>query len=280
MSNILDVPQNFSTTLNVGGGIDNAQTSGIVLTSVTGLPTDGGMLAFDWANPINTSTIEYIEYTGLSSNTLTGVTRGQEGYTAVTHGNGAKIVGVISRAHIKRLKDNFTAEHDRSTGVHNNLTVVTAAQQSTPSTPSAGFDRLYFKSDDLLYKKTSGGTEAALLSTTDTQTVTNKRRTRRVVTTTQSATPTINTDNGDIFKITGLAQAITSFTTNLSGTPVDGDLMEIRVTDNGTARALTFGASFEATTVALPTTTVISTELKILFEWNATASKWDCVATA
>lgn len=121
---------------------------------------------------------------------------------------------------------------------------------------------------------------ATVAGIASTQTLTNKRVTRRLVATTQSATPTINTDNTDISNITGLAQAITSFTTNLTGTPVDGDLLEIRITDNGTARALTFGTSFEATTVALPTTTVISTMLRILFEWNAAASKWDCLAVA
>ncbi len=115
---------------------------------------------------------------------------------------------------------------------------------------------------------------------TSTQTFTNKRVSRRVVTTTQSATPTINTDNTDVAAITGLAQAVTSFTTNLSGTPVAGDFLEIQVTDNGTARALTFGASFAASTVALPTTTVISTLLHILFEWDTTSSKWILVATA
>lgn len=65
-----------------------------------------------------------------------------------------------------------------------------------------------------------------------TSTLTNKRVSKRVTVTTQSATPTINTDNGDIFQITGLAQAITSFTTNLSGTPVAGDMMMIQITDS------------------------------------------------
>lgn len=114
-----------------------------------------------------------------------------------------------------------------------------------------------------------------------TQTLTNKRITRRLTTTNApGATPTTNTDNVDIINFTGLATAITSMTTNLSGTPVDGDLLEFRFTDNGTARAITWGASFESTTVALPTTTAISTMLRVLLEWNATASKWDCIATA
>ena len=116
---------------------------------------------------------------------------------------------------------------------------------------------------------------------TGTETMTNKRITRRVVAVTQSATPTINTDNTDVAYITGLAQAVTSFTTNLSGTPVNGDMLIIDITDSGTGRALTFGASFEASgTVALPTTTVASTKLTIGFRWNTATSKWTCVAVA
>lgn len=113
-----------------------------------------------------------------------------------------------------------------------------------------------------------------------TTTLTNKRITRRFVTTTQSATPAINTDNTDIASITGLAQAITSMTTNLTGTPVAGDLLQIQITDNGTARAITWGTSFAATTVALPTTTVISTLLRVGFQWDTVAAKWQCIAVA
>lgn len=119
-----------------------------------------------------------------------------------------------------------------------------------------------------------------IVTLTGTQTLTNKRVTKRVVTTTQSATPIINTDNTDVAYITGLAQAVTSFTTNLSGTPLNGDTLIIDVTDNGTGRALTFGTSFEASTIALPTTTVSFTKLTIGFRWNIATSKWTCVAVA
>lgn len=119
-----------------------------------------------------------------------------------------------------------------------------------------------------------------LVARATTDTLSNKRITARVVSTTQSATPTINTDNTDVATITALAQAITSFTTNLSGTPVAGDALIIYITDNGTARGITWGSSFEASTVALPTTTVISTLLIVGFFWNAVTSKWRCVAVA
>jgi hypothetical protein len=97
------------------------------------------------------------------------------------------------------------------------------------------------------------------------------------VTTTQSATPIINTDVQKVVNITGIAQAITSMTTNLTGTPADGDELQIAFTDNGTARAITWGAKFEASTVALPTTTVISTRLDCFFVWNSVTQKWRIV---
>lgn len=96
-----------------------------------------------------------------------------------------------------------------------------------------------------------------------------------VVAVTQSATPSVNVDNGDTFKITGLAQAITSMTTNLSGTPIEWQMALFDITDNGTARAITRGSSFSNTTLSRPTTTVASTKLRALGMWNGTT--WDCV---
>lgn len=105
-----------------------------------------------------------------------------------------------------------------------------------------------------------------------------KRVTRRVVTVAQSATPSINTDTTDVASITGLAQAITSV--SVTGTPVDGDLLMVRITDNGSAHALAWGGSFESSTVALPTTTVASTMLVVGFMWNTATTKWRCIASA
>ena len=105
-----------------------------------------------------------------------------------------------------------------------------------------------------------------------------RRVARRVVTVSQSATPSINTDITDVASITGLAQAITSV--GVSGTPVDGDLLMVRITDNGSARAISWGGSFEPSTVALPTTTVASTMLVVGFMWNTATTKWRCIASA
>lgn len=120
---------------------------------------------------------------------------------------------------------------------------------------------------------------AATFTPTSTNTVTNKRWQARIGNTTSSATPTINTDNFDIYKLTAQTADITSFTTNLSGTPVDGDVFEIQVTGTA-ARAITWGASFVSSTVTLPTTTVTTATLTVIFQYYTTSSygnnKWVC----
>jgi hypothetical protein len=83
----------------------------------------------------------------------------------------------------------------------------------------------------------------------------------------------------DQFNITALAVAITSFTTNLTGTPVSGQKLMIRIKDNGTARAITWGASFQSSGAAtLPTTTVVNKTHHIGFIYDEVATKWVCLA--
>lgn len=110
------------------------------------------------------------------------------------------------------------------------------------------------------------------------ETLTNKRINPRVLSTTSAANPSINTDNCDIYKLTAQAEAVASFTTNLSGTPVDGQVLIIQITGTA-ARAITWGAKFEASTVALPTTTVTTNMLTVGFIYNSVTAKWRCVAS-
>ena len=92
-----------------------------------------------------------------------------------------------------------------------------------------------------------------------------------------SATPAVDTDNYDVVHITAQTAAITSFT--MTGTPVDGDTLRVSIT--GTAAVgITWGTSFEASTVALPTTTATTARLDVGFLWNTETSKWRCAAVA
>ena len=111
---------------------------------------------------------------------------------------------------------------------------------------------------------------------TGTQTLTNKRITPRVGSTTSSATPTINTDLYDYYALTAQAADITSFTTNLSGTPTEGQVLWISIKGTAT-RAITWGASFSSSAVTLPTTTNGTQRLDVSFVWDPASSTWLCV---
>jgi len=118
----------------------------------------------------------------------------------------------------------------------------------------------------------------AVVGTTDTQTLTNKRVTPRVSTPTVAGTYAIDTDSFDMVVITGQNVNITDVTT--TGTPTNGQKLWFSVTGTA-ARTISFNASyFEASTVALPTTTVSTNRLDVGFVWNVATSRWRCVAQA
>lgn len=121
------------------------------------------------------------------------------------------------------------------------------------------------------------------VTASSTTTFSNKRVKARVTTITSNATPTVNTDNCDVVSITAQAAAITSMSTNLSGTPDPFDQLEYSILDNGTARAITWnssGTNFTAGPVALPTTTTLSKTLHVYFERNAGNTTWVCMSSS
>lgn len=113
-----------------------------------------------------------------------------------------------------------------------------------------------------------------------TVTETNKRITKRVLSlSSNAAAPAIDTDNYDVVHITAQTATITSMSTNLTGTPNDGD--ELRISITGTVSVgITWGSSFESSTVSLPTTTSGTTRKDVLFYWNTETSKWRSVLVA
>src|SRR5258708_525826 len=88
----------FNTTLN--GNVLTGDTS-ITLTSVTGLQAPG-VIVIDRqsASNVDTPTVrEYIGFTGISSTTITGCTRGLGGSSAQSHQSGAKVEEVFTVTH-------------------------------------------------------------------------------------------------------------------------------------------------------------------------------------
>lgn len=58
----------------------------------------------------------------------------------------------------------------------------------------------------------------------------------------------------------------------------DGQGILIRIKDNGTARAISWGTNYRAVGITLPLTTVISKTLYIGGKWNVADTKFDMIA--
>lgn len=110
---------------------------------------------------------------------------------------------------------------------------------------------------------------------TSVTTFTNKRHVPRVnALSGVIGSPAYSSDSYDLIECLAVSANITSFSTNLTGTPNKGDTLTFHITDNGTARTIGWGAMFEDSTLTKPATTVISQKLSVWFEWNAATSKW------
>ena len=119
-------------------------------------------------------------------------------------------------------------------------------------------------------------TADTLVGRASIDTLTNKRVNPRTTTiNAPGATPTVATDTYDLIAYTGLAAAITSIT--VTGTPVLGQKLMVGLKDNGTARAITWGASFKSSGAAtLLATTVAGKQHWVGLMYDGSA--WACLA--
>lgn len=267
-----------ATTTTLNGSITDVVTT-VVLTSSTGLQAPGVIVVdrID-SNDTETPTVrEYISFTGISSNSLTGCTRGLGGSTAQSHSSGAKVEEVWTITHWNDFLSAFDAEHG-SDGTHDTATVALLAGAQT-FTGAKTFTTGLLKAIDVISGSgtstfpTSTGTLATLALV---ETFSNKRITSRVVTTTDDATAVIDCDITDQYQLTAVANA-TEFT--VTGTPTAGQKLIIRVKDAGVAKGLTF-TGFTAIGVTIPTTTTASKTTYVGCFYNATTPTWDVVAVS
>lgn len=93
-----------------------------------------------------------------------------------------------------------------------------------------------------------------------------------------SAATVTPTFANDLVKVT--AQAAALALANPTGTAVPGHGLVIRIKDNGTARAISYGSQYRAIGVTLPTTTVINKTVYLGLIYNSDDTKWDVIAVA
>jgi len=101
-----------------------------------------------------------------------------------------------------------------------------------------------------------------------TSTMTNKRNQPRSSTTTSTATLTPALATANVWQLTAQAEALTIAAP--TGTPVLGEVIQILIKDNATARAITWNATYKALGEALKTTTTISKRMEAIAVFDGT----------
>lgn len=104
--------------------------------------------------------------------------------------------------------------------------------------------------------------------------ITGRYRPRLSAATSGDITPTIPLY--DIYVRTAQAAPLTI--NNPTGSPSHGDRLIIRLKDNGTARAISWGAKYRGLEFSLLTSTLANFTLYLGFMYNATVDRWDLVA--
>ena len=95
-----------------------------------------------------------------------------------------------------------------------------------------------------------------------------------------AATVTPNADTDDLVSVSAQAAPLTLANPSPVVTVVQGQKLIVRIKDDGTTRAITYGNQYRAIQSSLPAATIASKILYLGFIYNATDTKWDLVANA
>lgn len=273
----------------VSGGALGTPSSG-TLTSCSGLPVSGIAASTSTALGVGSVELGHASDTTLSRVSagviavegvnvlLSGGALGTPSSGTLTSCTGLPVAGITASTSTALGVGSIELGHATDTSITRSSAGVIAVEgvtvplNSITSAHTAQQIELGHASDTTLSRSSAGvlAVEGVAVDTVSAaNTLTNKRITKRIGTTTTSGTPSIDCGLYDQYNITALAAAITAVT--ISGTPTDGQELIVRIKDNGTARAITWGASFVGT---LLTTTVISKTHHQRLVYDATATKW------
>lgn len=254
----------FSDLFLATGAVINFNNGNATLTHSAGLLTS--------SVPVSLGTVNALTAGSLELGHATDTTIARSGAGAITV-EGVQVI--LSGA---ALGTPSSATLTNATGLP-----VAGITASTVTALGVGSIELGHATDTTLSRSAAGvlAVEGVVIpSISSTNTLTNKRVTPRVLSAANNASLTPEKDTYDIFHLTAMS-ANTTINNHSTSTPADGETMIFRFLDNGTARTLTWGTAYVAKGgIALPSTTVLSKNLALGFQYDSNLAKWNLIASA
>lgn len=256
MSNVSSVTNHFPTanegfiTTVAGTNVASGGTS-VSLASVSGLTNGTVFVGIIEPGETNQQVFTGTVDTGGSQIIDVEWTRGAD----TVHPIGATVVDYITGTAINMISKGILVAHNQD-GTHKAL--------SAPSAAITG-------------AVTVGTTLGVTGTTTLNGAVHNGRVVHAVQAMSSSSTLTPNADSYNIAECTALATNTTL--ANPSGTPVNGQVLVVRIKDNGSARTIAYGSSYQNVSGLTSLTTTTAGKWHILgCIYSSSVSKWQIVS--
>lgn len=184
------IPTENAMQTTLASNLNQGETGSLTLaddwsTQLSGVSANRpAVLAIDRVNSDGTATPskrEYIKFTGVSSTTISTLTRGQGGSSDQSHSAGAIVELVVDVQTVQSILDTFDNEHSLDDGTHGDVTATSVTTDSVTAETTNG---------DLTLAGNGTGKVKADASYGD------------IVTATDGATVTFNLANGNRQKVT------------------------------------------------------------------------------
>ena len=152
--------------------------------------------------------------------------------------------------------------------LNGNISAITIPVKATGAELNTG-------TDDVKFATAKALADSKYITYDGVETLTNKRNQPRVYSTTTLTTLTPEVDTYNVFALTAQAEALT-IANHSTSTPANGEMILIRATCDGTARALSFGTNYVFKMgFAQPTTLVANKMTTFLGIWCSEISKYN-----
>jgi len=282
MAKLFYPPTENALQKSLDGDLSSGVTASLTLNNTTNIQNKPGVVVIDRIDSNgelkDAADREFVTFTGTSGSTLTGLTRGVGGSTDQDHSTGAIVEFVPDVVYHQSIIDSLATlvNPDDISQINTDIVTKTGTQTLTNKTLTSPIINNSISGSAFLDEDTMSSNSATKVASQQSiKAYVDNLTTQTSVASDATPNPTGGSKYNEYY-LTALAAAA-EFAAP-SGTPANGNILRIRIKDNGTARALTWNSIYLGISGTLPSTTTASKYMYIGFIYSSADSKWHMVA--